>query len=110
MNFAVAGVGALRGGLGAQTDVLLQHSFFSQLSTKHQQIRSVLLTDRLLPPKAIIHHSSFTINRDESQLDRFSLFSSFILFIISLLLSLILIAFIAPFTLTASGLLYTSVY
>lgn len=40
-TFFLSGVGALRGGLGSQADVLFHHSILSQLPTQYQQIWSV---------------------------------------------------------------------
>jgi len=71
-NLCLPGVGALRGGLGAQTDVFFQYSLLSQLPTQHQQIRSVLFqkTKQILnihsahssvaPSVAVTHQSVVT--------------------------------------------------
>lgn len=65
LYLCLPGVWALRGGLGAQTDVLLQHSFVGQLPPQHQQIRSVLfkrckyLSFIQLP--AALHHLSLSL-------------------------------------------------
>lgn len=60
LYLCLPGVWALCGGLGAQTDVLFQHSFLSQLPTQHQQIRSVLLEEYkdfiFIQLPAVLHH------------------------------------------------------
>lgn len=60
LYLCLPGVGALCGGLGAQTDVLFQHSFLSQLPTQHQQIWSVLFNKYkyliFIQLAAVLHH------------------------------------------------------